>query len=122
MSLALLAGCAMPPHQETLSEQWQRQDRETEQGAQQRSKDIETQKDKERADYLAEHPDLKPEIRDAISNHKVIIGMTEDQALKSLGGGLDFHSVETSLGKSDSWRYQDMHLVFVNGILTEMYQ
>jgi len=48
--------------------------------------------------------------------------MTEDQALKSLGGGHDFHSVETAGGKADEFTYQDIHLLFVNGLLTEIIQ
>jgi hypothetical protein len=48
--------------------------------------------EQDRFDYVAAHAELKPPIRDAIINRRVIIGMTYEQALKSLGGGHDFHS------------------------------
>jgi hypothetical protein len=115
----LLAGCISPaPHQETITEQWQRESQESER----RAKADLAQKDQERTDYIVSHSELKPVVREAILNRKVIIGMTEEQALKSLGGGHNFHSVETAGGKADEWTYQEMRLIFVNGVLTEILQ
>ncbi len=65
-----------------------------------------------RSTYLDRHQDDLPwEVRDAIRQGKVLVGMSEGDVLASLGDPEDERTIETRSGRQELWIYEDDDLL-----------
>jgi hypothetical protein len=70
-------------------------------------------------DIRKKHPDWSDKTIQAISNKKVHIGMTKDQAIAAWGRPNDINKTITAVVTSEQWVYgQRSYLYFDNGVLT----
>jgi hypothetical protein len=60
------------------------------------------------------------EIKKAISERKIFIGMSDDDVRKSWGKPEKINSTISVGGKHEQWVYSDQYLYFENGTLTSM--
>ncbi len=76
-------------------------------------------------EFFDKHPDMKPEVKEAILRHDLLIGMSHDEAMYSLELGLPTHAntTTTQYGTHEQWIYDTSvtgkkYLYFDNGTLT----
>ena len=55
--------------------------------------------------YLDSHPNLKPEIRQAIIDGDILIGMTTEQVVASIGKPVKINKTTDKDGVSEQWIY-----------------
>jgi hypothetical protein len=77
-----------------------------------------------RLQYLEEHPDVPPKVKQAIEHGDVVAGMTASDARASIGEPVQIMSRGSEHGSSEQWEYQDRSghhrwLYFDSGTLTE---
>lgn len=79
-------------------------------------------KAKRRKDYLAAHPELKIEVKEAILNGEVLIGMTAEQVTAAIGAPKRTEILKNTNGLHEQWVYSSSYLYFDNGVLTSLQQ
>ncbi len=71
-----------------------------------------------RQEYILDNPKLKKKFKDAISEGSVILGMTKEMVIASVGYPNDINRTVGSWGVHEQWVYYSYYLYFENDILT----
>jgi hypothetical protein len=70
-----------------------------------------------RKNYGRDHPDVAPEVAEAVASQKIMMGMTPDQVRTSWGEPKSVTRSVSSLGTLEMWWYSGACLDFANGKL-----
>jgi len=71
-----------------------------------------------RQQFILDNPGLSKKYKDAILNSAVMLKMTEEMVIASIGLPNDINRTVGSWGVHEQWVYYTMYLYFENGILT----